>query len=493
MEPKNLIAVNWFKSSHMNSVNRPTIHLLLVFSLLLFATACQNTPKKEKKASPVLPEVTFQPGQTVDHVPCAADTSESYALYLPSDYNPNKVYPVVFFFDAHARGALVVKKYKSVAESLGFILVASNNSKNGQPPEVNNKILYHFMQDVEQRFSLDPQRIYTAGFSGGARIAAGIGLFNKSVAGTIGLEAGFPGIRQIPDTHLTYVGVVGNLDFNYLEMKNLDNELNKLGMTHLLIVYPGKHALPPAGIFKRAFEFQMLEAMRKYIVPINQTRIDSVKTDYDKLRAEAMKAHDELQQLEADQGMVTNLKGLMDVSFYEKEIRRLSASKACQQEIRLQMALDKTESGLQQKYAESLNSQDAAWWKHEIENLYHKKKAARMEAVRLMNQRLLNYLSLMSYLYADGAIKNGNMDTTKKFLMIYEMVDPGNPEVYLMKAEYYAITGRDAEVIPSLQEALNHGFTDAYRIRENKYFQKFKADPGFEKILKALNHLPKAD
>jgi hypothetical protein len=85
------------------------------------------------------------------------------------------------------------------------------------------------------------------------------------------------------------------------------------------------------------------------------------------------------------------------------------------------------------------------------------------------------------------------MDATKKFLMIYQMVDPGNSEVYLMKAEYYAITGRDAKVVPSLQEALNHGFTDAYRIRYNKYFQKLKSDPGFEKILKELNHSKKTD
>ncbi|MBE0649578.1 MAG: hypothetical protein IH595_01940 [Bacteroidales bacterium] len=477
----------------MNFENIPRRALFLIFPLLLIAASCHNSQKKENKQTNIAPLAAFQPGVVVDRVPCAADTSESYALYLPSDYNPNKVYPVVFFFDAHARGALVVKKYKSVAQSLNFILVASNNSENGQPESVSNKILYHFMQDVEQRFSLDPQRIYTSGFSGGARVAAGIGLFNKSVAGTIGLEAGFPGIRQIPDNHLTYVGVVGNLDFNYLELKNLAVQLDRLGMNNLLIVYPGKHALPPAEVFKRAYEFLMLDAMRKHIIPIDQSVIDSVKMNYEKIRLDAKKKHQYLQQVEADQALVKNLEGLAEVSSYQEEIKRLSTDQDYKNQLKKETSFNKTEAEYQQKYTESLSSQDAAWWKHEIEGIYQKKKAAKSEAGKLMNQRLLNYLSLMSYLYADGSIKNEQMDATKKFLMIYEMVDPGNSEVYLMKAEYYAITNQDAKVFPSLQDALDHGFNDAYRIRENAYFQKLKSSPDFQKILDELKDKPKTD
>jgi len=493
MEPKNLIEINYFKTKLMNSANISRKALFLILPILLLTAACHNSPKKENNRKIVTPLANFKPGVVMDRVPCASDTSESYALYLPSDYIQGKPFPVIFFFDAHARGALVVKKYKSVAESLSLILVASNNSENGQPENVSNDILYHFMQDVEKRFSLDPQRIYTSGFSGGARVAAGIGLFNKSVAGTIGLEAGFPAIRQIPDAHLTYVGVVGNLDFNYLEMKNLETQLNSLGMNNLLIVYPGKHALPPAEIFKRAYEFLMLNAMRKNIIPIHQSVIDSVKMNYDKIRLETQKRHQYLQELEADQGMVKNLEGLADVSFYQKEIKQLSASHACQNQMKRAAALNTTEGKFQQKYAASLNSRDAAWWKHEIQGIYQKKKAANSEDEKLMNQRLLNYLSLMSYIYADGSIKNGQMDATKKFLMIYQMVDPDNSEVYLMKAEYYAITNQDAKVVPSLQEALNHGFNDAYRIRYNKYFQKLKSSPKFDQILEEIKNLPKTD
>ncbi len=466
---------------YSGNISRKT--LLFIFPLLLLAGACHNSQKKENNHKNITPLTIFQPGVMVDHVSCTADTSESYALYLPSNYSPNQKFPIVFFFDAHARGALVVKKYKNVAESQGFILVASNSSENGQSEDVRNQILYHFMQDVEKRFSLDPQRIYTAGFSGGARIAAGIGLFNKSIAGAMGFEAGFPGIRQIPDNHLTWVGVVGNKDFNYLEMKNLEDRLNSLGMKNLFLVYPGIHALPPPEMFKKAFEFMMLDAMRKHVIPVNQSLIDSVKTDYDQIRLHAQKDHHCMQQLKADQTLVKNLKGLTDIAFYQKEIKHLSASRKCQNQLKRDAALNATEGEFQQQYAESMSSRDAAWWKHEILNIYKKKKASKYEDEKLMNQRLLNYLSLMSYLYANGSLKNGQMDETKKFLMMYQMVDPNNSEVYFIKAEYYALINQNAKVFESLQDALKHGFKDAYRIKNNSYFQKLRSSEKFNQIL----------
>ncbi len=475
----------------MNSGNISRTALFLLLPLFLLTSACNNSQKKANKHKNVTPLANYKPGTAADHVPCATDTSESYALYLPSDYKPTEKFPVIFFFDAHKRGALVVKKYKNVAEKLGFILVASNNSENGQPANVRNKILFHFMQDVEKRFTLDPQRIYTSGFSGGARVAAGIGLFNKSVAGAIGLEAGFPGIRQVPDNHLSWVGVVGNLDFNYLELKNLKSQLNRLGMNNLLIVYPGKHALPPAKIFERAYDFLDFTAMRKRIIPVNQKLIDSVKLTYDKIRLNAVKKHQPLRQLETDEALVKNLEGLTDVSFYKNEIKHLSASRTVQVKKKREADLMKTEAETQQKFNEAMNERDAAWWKHQIQIIYQKKKAARYEDEKLMNQRLLNYLSLTSYLYANGSIDNGQLAAAKKFLMMYQMVDPENNMVYFLKAEYYALKKQNGKALASLQDAVNHGFSDGHRIQINKYFKNLRTSPKFSHILEEIKEKSK--
>lgn len=456
---------------------------LLLLILLTLTTACHQATRKENKQKSVPVAVDAKPGKVMDQVPCAADTSESYALYLPSDYSPKHLFPVIFFFDAHARGALVVKKYKSVAEDLGFILAASNSSQNGQTQKQVSQILYHFMQDVEQRFSVDPQRIYTAGFSGGARVAAVIGLFNKSVAGTIGLEAGFPPVRQIPDTHLTWVGVVGNTDFNYLEMKDLSSRLDAMGMRNLLLVYQGKHELPPAMMFKNAYEFLMLDAMRKQIAPKDHSLIDTVKKHFEQSRLQAKKDKHCLQQLEADQSLVKSLEGLTDVSFYQNEIQALASSRTCQLRKKEIAALMQTEANKQQKFSKSLSSEGSGWWRHQIQELYRKKSVARDEQVKLMDQRLLNYLSLTSYLYAESSLRNRQMEETEKFLMIYKMVDPDNLEVYFMNAEFEALQNQNDKALKSLQEAVDHGFSDAYRIENNNYFKSLKTSAPFNRIL----------
>jgi len=40
-------------------------------------------------------------GTIVDDVKCAADPSQSYALYLPSRYTPDRAWPVLLAFPRH--------------------------------------------------------------------------------------------------------------------------------------------------------------------------------------------------------------------------------------------------------------------------------------------------------------------------------------------------------------------------------------------------------
>ena len=75
--------------------------------------------------SPVLPV-----GQVIPEILCVADTSESYALYLPSNYSPDKRWPIIYAFDPVARGKLPVGLFKEAAEKYGYIVAGSNNSRN---------------------------------------------------------------------------------------------------------------------------------------------------------------------------------------------------------------------------------------------------------------------------------------------------------------------------------------------------------------------------
>ena len=73
-------------------------------------------------------------GKVIGDVKCAADASQSYALYVPSNYSPDRKWSVLVAFHPAARGRAMVEKYAAAAEQYGYIVAGSNNSRNGPWP-----------------------------------------------------------------------------------------------------------------------------------------------------------------------------------------------------------------------------------------------------------------------------------------------------------------------------------------------------------------------
>src|SRR2546427_358384 len=70
-------------------------------------------------------------GQIVDEVKCAADPSQSYALYLPSNYSPDRAWSLLVGFHPAARGRAIAETYQAAAEKYGYVVAGSNSSRNG--------------------------------------------------------------------------------------------------------------------------------------------------------------------------------------------------------------------------------------------------------------------------------------------------------------------------------------------------------------------------
>ena len=197
-------------------------------------------------------------GIPLERVACADDPSQTYALYLPSGYTPERRWSVIFAFHPAARGPLMVEKFRAAAEQYGYIVAASNNSRNG-PHAVSAAAAQAMSADVGRRFSIDPQRIYLAGMSGGARVATGIALANTLIAGVIASSAGFPDSQPRTRVPFAVFSTAGTEDFNYMEMRLLDRRLSS---AHFLAVFRGGHTLPPDDVAFDAVEWMELQAMR---------------------------------------------------------------------------------------------------------------------------------------------------------------------------------------------------------------------------------------
>jgi hypothetical protein len=131
--------------------------------LILFIAPCFGTPRLG--TPPAISEELAR-GSVVEKVICRSDQTQSYALFLPSAYTPAKRWPIIYGFDPGARGRVPVERFKAAAEKYGYIVVGSNNSRNGAR-EATMAAIKAVLDDTQARFSIDDARIYAAGFSGG--------------------------------------------------------------------------------------------------------------------------------------------------------------------------------------------------------------------------------------------------------------------------------------------------------------------------------------
>lgn len=197
-------------------------------------------------------------GVVIDAVSVATDPAQSYALYLPSDYARDRAWSLLLAFHPSARGVAFVEKYRAAAERYGYIVAGSNNSRNGSWADTIRAVRA-MSGDVGRRFTVDAQRVYVTGHSGGARVAMEVALGNTEIAGVIASSAGFPDARPRKSVAFPVFGTVGSEDFNYLEMRRLDERLTS---PHYLAVFDGGHVLPPDSIASEAVEWLELQAMQ---------------------------------------------------------------------------------------------------------------------------------------------------------------------------------------------------------------------------------------
>src|SRR6185503_8624071 len=97
--------------------------ILAVLTLLFFSSNDSASRNFEAPAAAQSPKEEIAKGVVVEKVVCRADPAQSYALYLPSNYDPSRQWPILYGFDPGARGRLPVTQFKDAAEKYGWIVV----------------------------------------------------------------------------------------------------------------------------------------------------------------------------------------------------------------------------------------------------------------------------------------------------------------------------------------------------------------------------------
>ncbi|PYT02694.1 MAG: hypothetical protein DMF65_05860 [Acidobacteria bacterium] len=461
---------------------RPGIYLSLA---LLFAFAASHAARAEE-----LPK-----GVVVEKVSCRGDAEQTYALYLPSGYTPEKSWPIIYAFDPGARGKLPIGLFREAAERDGYIVVGSNNSRNG-PDVPLQKILTSLWDDTHARFNVDARRVYAAGFSGGARVACLFAyVYEKQVAGVIACGAGFPSnIRPSPATPFVFYGVAGVDDFNYFELRDLDHVLDELGLTHRMRTFEGGHEWPPAVVCAEALAWMQLHASKQAGGMRDEKFAEELfRRDLERVSA----AEASGRAYEAYLGYAAaarDFRGLRDVSEIEKKAARLRDSK----EVKDAAREEQEQKGRQKNLEEGLyrllpgledletRMQSLPEFRHTVSDLLKKSEAQKDSGERRVARRVLSgvYVSLLqdasnAYLLKDYKAASLKMETAAE-------LRPGDPSVFVFLARTYALQGNKKNALGALKRAVEKGLDSPIALQQNKDFDALRDEPEFKKLVESL-------
>jgi dienelactone hydrolase len=264
-------------------------------------------------------------GQIIDSVRCLTAPAQQYALYVPSNYSPARQWSAIFAFDPGARGRAGVERFQAAAEKYGYIVAGSLNSRNG-PWEPSLEAAKAMMADAVRRFSIDTKRIYTAGQSGGARVALGIALDSNQIAGVFASSAGFPDEVQ-KSVPFPIFGKTAVDDFNYLELRALDRVVTT---PHRVVVTEGGHAWMSSETALEAVGWMEVQAMKSGLRPQDPKLLDGI---FSERVAQVNAQKDDLNAVLALESLAADFQGLKDVSKFAQRAAALRNQKDVKREI----------------------------------------------------------------------------------------------------------------------------------------------------------------
>jgi len=446
-------------------------------------------------------------GQVVEKLVCAGVPNQSYALYLPRNYSTDRKWPVLYAFDPGARGQIPVERFKEAAEKFGWILIGSNNSRNGEfQPSIDawNAIV----KDTHDRFAIDDARVYLTGFSGGARLAFYFAIrCQDCIAGVIAGGAGFPaGVTPSPALHFAVYCTTGIEDFNFGEVKMLADSLDKAGMTHRIEVFTGRHEWPPSSVAIEALEWMELQAMKSGKRQRDDSLIESIWQTKLRQGADLEKSKKTFAAYQSYLALNESFKGLRDVTAVEQKVSQLrdnpevrTAIRNEQQQIRKQREIETRVNGLlaaqerngDQPGTEGERSNEGLDPEIRLKGIFAdlRKQADRVEDTdeRRVARRVLGGVFIGLFEQGSNQLQTLKRydDAVRSFSLAAE-VNPERAGAFFYLAWAYAAKGQKKRALRALQIAVAKGFSDLAAIESNTAFDSIRGDVQYREIIQAM-------
>lgn len=415
-------------------------------------------------------------GRILETVACASDPAQTYALYIPTGFDPAKKTPVLFCFDPGARGRAPVERFQAAAEQFGWLVAGSNNSRNG-PWEANVKAINAMVGDVNRHLPIDAKRIYVTGLSGGARVACQIALGGLA-QGVIACSAAFSGGETPSRLPFAFFGTAGVTDFNYRELRRVDRELDGAKSPHRVVIFDGGHEWLPPALALEAVTWLELQAMKAGTRP----RDDAWLAAQFSARRAAVPVASEIEAWRALKAIAADFKGLAETGEIEQRVAALAGSPAVRAAQKAERGRERAEDNVMEELTAAIGDGLESAVKQIVAEL----KAKTDPADRVMATRVLQGAASSCGELARAALRQQDYAAAAPMLEMTLLLRPGRAPTYYDLARSRAALGERVKAVAALREAVAAGFKDKARLESDQAFDKVRKTPEFAAVVSGL-------
>lgn len=437
-------------------------------------------------------ELRLRKGVVLDSLFLADSLPGHTGLYLPTNFDPGVSWPLLLVLGEEEDLMQMLRYYRNVAESNGYILAAS---RLGTDSATLTKQVVHMgkvLRQLAEVLPLDRKQISLSGFGIDGQLAALMPNLLRGVQGVLTLGAvPLEAAEATADPPADFVGIMGRADFGYPEMIRVEAQLDRRKTPHFVLYYEGGHQRPPEDILRLGLEALDLLGMKSgrkerdtgYI----QARFEGYINYLNALRSRGqwLLAFDQAEEgihlfegLHPTESLSDIRKAIRKTSGYASQRREFNTFRL-KEDVRRQymtVALDEDLA--------TFNLSNLGWWNYQMEELSNLEQSTHQEE-RLMGLRLKGFANALAddYIHLTELDKMPDYDALIFLYMLKTITDPQAPENYLQVISLTAKYDDFGTALYYLEELLKRGYQDQAALYQINHTALLRIGPEFNALI----------
>ncbi|THD66553.1 hypothetical protein E7Z59_12220 [Robertkochia marina] len=436
-------------------------------------------------------------GRVVDSVEVTQGTFLSY--YLPVNYDEKSSWPVIYSFDPSGNSHKAVASFQDAAEKYGYIVLSCDAIKNGSYQE-NYKHARDLFEASETMFNLDTVNQFTAGFSGGGRLAMAIAGLSNDISGVISAGAGLStaSTNWLRNHPFIFIGISGNEDFNYTEVKMTERIFTALKYPIEIITFEGGHEWPPSEVIEKAVRDLSVLMFSRGKLKYTEEKLSEIWEEELTYNTTLQKkghwvwAYKDLEKKRDWYAIYDRDNELKDM---QRDIRRNKQYRSQRSEMKY---VDEIEALYLQEYVDFLIEDIRAgelealgYWDQELSQFDRSFTKSKKEAEKDMSVRIKSMLEVIA-LQAKTSLEEPEAFDQLLFINIFlTLLDDQDHGAYLEAVRLAVATGKYDVALYYTDKLLETGFKDIDRLRNYPGITLLRIQPEFGDVLLKYGFKPR--